>query len=52
MRRGVKRKYSDISTDNSRPTFSEEDKVKVEGRDKELITLIIVEKGKRVKAAP
>ena len=51
-RGGVKRKYGDIGADNGRPTSSEEDEVKAEGRDKESVALIIVEKGKRVKVAP
>ena len=47
----VKRKYSDISTDNGRPTSLEEDEAEAESRDKESVALIIVEKGKRVKVA-
>ena len=43
-RGGEKRKRSNISTDNNRPTFLEENEAEAEGRDKESVALIIVEK--------
>ena len=52
MRRGEKRKRSNISADNDRPAYLEEDEAEAEGRNKESVALIIVEKGKKVKVAP
>ena len=51
-REGEKRKRSNISADNDRPTSLEEDQAETEGRDKESVALIIVEKGKKVKVTP
>ena len=51
-RGGEKRKRGNIGTDNGRPTYLEEDEVEAEGKDKESVALIIVEKGKKVKVAP
>ena len=51
-RKGEKRKHSNISSDNDRPTYLEEDEVEAKGRDKESVALIIIEKGKKVKVAP
>ena len=51
-RGGEKRKRSNISADNDRPASLEEDEAEAEGRDKESVAPIIVEKGKKVKVAP
>ena len=48
----MKRKRSNIGADNDRPDYLEEDEAKAEGRDKESVAPIIVEKGKKVKVAP
>ena len=44
-RGGEKRKRSNISTDNDRPTYLEEDEAEAEGKDKESVALIIIKKG-------
>ena len=36
-------------TNNDRPIYLKEDEVKVEGRDKKSVTLIIIKKGKKVR---
>ena len=51
-RGGEKRKRSNVGADNDRPASLEEDEAEAEGRDKESVAPIIVEKGKKVKVAP
>ena len=51
-RREEKRKRSNISADNNRPTYLEEDEAEAEVRDKKSVALIIIKKGKKVKVAP
>ena len=44
-REGEKRKRSNISADNNRPTYLEEDEAEAEVRDKKSVALIIIKKG-------
>ena len=41
-----------MGADNDRPASLEEDEAEAEGRDKESVAPVIVEKGKKVKVAP
>ena len=52
IKRREKKKRSNISINNYRPTYLKENKVKTENKDKESVALIIIKKRKKVKVAP